>query len=449
MDKAEIWREALRDIEDKINNKQSFETWLKPTVIDSINDEEINLLVPNKFFGEWIKDHFIEVIDNALKQIIKKDDLKINFVVSKRDHTDKEESPERKEQKWADEKKIEIKKKAGLNIKYTFSNFVPGPCNEFAYAAARAVAESPAKAYNPLFIYGGVGLGKTHLITAIGHYILDPQPTSKVMYVSTEKFTNEMINSIRYERMQEFRNRYRNVDVLLVDDIQFITGKEATQEEFFHTFNALYETEKQIIISSDRFPKDIPDMEDRLTSRFNWGLIADIQPPDLETRIAILRKKAENERINLPDGVALYLANLVRSNVRDLEGALIRVGAFASFTNSEITVELAKEVLKNTISDRERVVTIEDIQKEVANSFHIKVAELKSKKRTKSLVLPRQISMYLCRELINLSFPEIGRSFGGKDHTTVIHACRQVERMKEEDSIIREKIESIMRILKD
>ncbi len=448
MDKAEIWREALRNIEGKIT-KQSFETWLKPTVIESITDEEINLLVPNKFFGEWIKDHFMELIDNALRQITNKDTIKINFVISKKDDVDKKESMEVKKQSKSGEQKIEVKKRAGLNFKYTFSNFVPGPCNEFAYAAARAVAESPAKAYNPLFIYGGVGLGKTHLINAIGHYILDLQPTTKIMYVSTEKFTNEVINSIRYERMQEFRNKYRNADVLLVDDIQFIAGKEATQEEFFHTFNALYETERQIIISSDRFPKDIPDMEDRLRSRFSWGLIADIQPPDLETRIAILRKKAENERINLSDEVALYLANLVRSNVRDLEGALIRVGAFASFTNSEITVELAKEVLKNTISDRERVITIDDIQREVANSFHIKVSELKSKKRTKSLVLPRQISMYMCRELINLSFPEIGKHFGGKDHTTVIHACKQVERIKERDPVTKEKIESIMRILKD
>ncbi|HEY4484885.1 MAG TPA: chromosomal replication initiator protein DnaA, partial [Nitrospiria bacterium] len=303
-------------------------------------------------------------------------------------------------------------------------------------------------AYNPLFLYGGVGLGKTHLLNAIGNFILDKRPGTRIAFLSSEQFTNEVINSIRYDKMLEFRNKYRSVDALLVDDIQFIAGKERTEEEFFHTFNALYEAHKQIVLSSDRFPKEIPTIEERLRSRFEWGLIADLQVPDLETRIAILRKKAETEHLELPDDVAQLLAETIRGNVRELEGGLIRVGAFSSLTGQDISLDLAKKVLRDTMQAK-KITTVEDIQKAVAIRFHLKVAELKSKKRTKTIVQPRQITMYLSRELTNLSFPEIGRQFGGKDHTTVIHACRQTEKRMESDSGFKQNVEAIARQLRE
>src|SRR5699024_8141486 len=316
-----------------------------------------------------------------------------------------------------------------LNPKYSFDTFVIGNSNRFAHAASLAVAEAPAQSYNPLFIYGGVGLGKTHLMHAIAHYILSQSPDTKVVYVSSEKFTNELINSIREYRNEEFRNKYRNVDVLLVDDIQFIAGKEGTQEEFFHTFNALHEANKQIIISSDRPPKEIPTLEDRLRSRFEWGLIADIQAPDLETRIAILKKKAKVENINVPDDVMLYIATKIKSNIRELEGALIRMVAYSSLTNEDITVELAEEALKDIISnDKPKEITVNSIKDVVSKDFSIKIEDFNSKKRTRAIAYPRQIAMYLTRELTDLSLPKIGDEFGGRDHTTVIHAYRSEER---------------------
>jgi chromosomal replication initiator protein len=329
-----------------------------------------------------------------------------------------------------------------LNPKYTFKSFVVGAGNQFAHAACMAVAEQPAKAYNPLFLYGGVGLGKTHLLNAIGNYLAE-RSDLRIAYLTTEQFTNEVINSIRYDKMIDLRKRYRSVDMLMIDDIQFLAGKERTQEEFFHTFNTLYEARKQIVLSSDRFPKDMPDIEERLRSRFEWGLIADLQPPDVETRIAILRKKSEDERIVLPEDVIHFLATTMKNNIRELEGSLVRVGAYSSLTGQTITLEMAKNVLRDLIGDKKKIVSIEDIQEAVGTKYHLKIVDLKSRRRSKTLVHPRQIAMYLCRELTDASFPEIGRQFGGKDHTTIIHACRQITKAKEADSTLQSTLEGL------
>ncbi|MFY9275652.1 MAG: chromosomal replication initiator protein DnaA, partial [Clostridium sp.] len=336
-----------------------------------------------------------------------------------------------------------------LNPKYTFDTFVIGNSNRFAHAACVAVAESPAKAYNPLFLYGGVGLGKTHLMHAIGHHIMCQQEDPKVVYVSSEKFTNELINSIKNDKNEEFRNKYRNVDVLLIDDIQFIAGKEGTQEEFFHTFNALHEANKQIIISSDRPPKEIPTLEDRLRSRFEMGLITDIQPPDFETRIAILRKKAQLENINVPNEVMTYIAKYIKSNIRELEGALTRVVAYSSLTNKNISLELATEALKDIISNpKSEEITVNRIKEKVSEAFNIKMDDFNSKKRTRTIAYPRQIAMYICRELTDLSLPKIGSEFGGRDHTTVIHAHDKISKDIEENQQIKDKIDKIISDLK-
>src|SRR4030095_4089661 len=332
--------------------------------------------------------------------------------------------------------------------KYTFETFVVGSSNQFAHAAAKAVAGAPAKTYNPLFVYGGVGLRKTHLLSAIGYSSLMKTPSARIIYISGENFTNELINSIRYERMFEFRKKFRDsCDVFLVDDVQFIAGKEGTTEELFHTFNYLCESRKQVVMTSDRFPKDIPQLEERLRSRFEWGLIADIQAPDTETRVAILKKKAEHDRVLLPDDVAMFLATNIRSNVRELEGSLIRVSAFASLVGSEISLDLAKEVLKNLLPDPSRHLTVEAIQKLVADHYNIKLAELKSARRLKTLTGPRQIAMYLCRKHVKSSFPELGLKFGGKDHSTVVHAVQKVERRLSEDPSFRKEVDSLEKIL--
>ncbi|HTP41487.1 MAG TPA: chromosomal replication initiator protein DnaA, partial [Nitrospiria bacterium] len=349
----------------------------------------------------------------------------------------------------ADGKKIERRQNSRLSDRYTFHTFVVGSGNQFAHAASRKVAEQPGVAYNPLFLYGGVGLGKTHLLNAIGNYIITQSATTKVCYISAEQFTNEVINSIRYDKTSEFRNRYRNVDVLLIDDIQFIAGKERTQEEFFHTFNSLYEMNKQIVISSDRSAKEMSDIEERLRSRFEMGLTADIQPPDLETRLAILRRKSEADHISLSGDVGLFLATYIKSNIRELEGALIRIGAVRSLTGEEITIDMARRVLHDTIKEVQRDITVDEVQKKVAERFHIKISEIKSKKRSKNLVFPRQIAMYLCRELTKLSFPEIGRHFGGKDHSTVIYACRQIDEMKRQDQGLESLLTALTQALKE
>ena len=333
-----------------------------------------------------------------------------------------------------------------FNPKYTFDNFVVGASNQFANAACLAVANLPAKNYNPLFIYGGVGLGKTHLLHAIGNHILQNRillEIKKICYLSSEEFTNELINSIRYEKMDEFRNKFRKMDILLIDDIQFISGKERTQAEFFHTFNSLYEGRKQIVVTSDKFPKDIPNFEERLRSRFEWGLIADIQPPDIETKVAILRKKAENENIPLPNDVAFLLASQIDSNIRVLEGSLIRIGAFASLTKTSITIDMAKEVLKNIIRPKEELISIDSIQKIVSTFYNIKISDLKVKRKYKGYVLPRQIAMYLSRKMTTASLIEIGDKFGGKDHSTVLHSIKKIEEKILQDPSFRETIENL------
>jgi chromosomal replication initiator protein len=330
-----------------------------------------------------------------------------------------------------------------LNPKYTFEEFVSGSSNQFAFAAAMAVANNPATTYNPLFIYGGVGLGKTHLVNAIGHAILQKNSQVRVCYYTSEKFMNELINSLRYAKMDEFRNKFRSMDVLLIDDVQFIAGKERTQEEFFHTFNALYESHKQIVVTSDKFPKDIPGLEERLRSRFEWGLIADIQAPDVETKQAILNRKAEQNNIYLPQDVAQFLANSASSNVRELEGYLVRIGAYASLTSTPLSLSMAKDILKDILVDRNREISIEEIQKEVAGYFSIKITDLRSPKRHKALILPRQIAMYLSRQLTSCSYPEIGDRFGGKDHSTIIHAIKKIDKILADDIQLRATINTI------
>jgi len=327
---------------------------------------------------------------------------------------------------------LRSKRPSHLNPRYTFATFVAASNNQLVRAASLKVAESPASSYNPLLIYGGVGLGKTHLMHAIGNFVLEHSDL-RIAYVTSEQFTNEVINGIRYDKMIEVRRRYRNIDMLLVDDIQFIAGKQATQEEFFHTFNSLYEARKQIVVSSDRYPKDMPDMEERLRSRLEWGLVADIQPYSLEARIAILRDKADREGIVLPDDVSLFVATNIKANIRELEGSLIRLGAYASLTGQVIALEMAQNVLKELIIEKKRVISLDAVQEIVSAKFHLKVSDMKSKRRTKALVYPRQIAMFLCREITQQSYPEIARHFGGKDHTTVMHACKQIEKAKQSD----------------
>jgi chromosomal replication initiator protein len=337
---------------------------------------------------------------------------------------------------------------AQLNARYTFDAFVIGSGNQFAHAACQAVSQRPSKAYNPLFLYGGVGMGKTHLMQAIGHEVKRLQPQAAICYISSEKFTNEMINSLRYDKMTSFRDKFRNVDVLLIDDIQFLAQKERTQEEFFHTFNALHETMKQIVIASDRPPKELPEIEDRLRSRFEWGLIADIQPPDLETKVAILQKKSEQERITLPTDVALFIASNIRSNVRELEGALIRLVAHSSLIGAEITLPYTQQVLKNFIDSQARKVTIESIQKAVAEQFGLRLIEIKAKNNSRAIVYPRQIAMYLSKHLTEASLPEIGRQFGGKHHTTVLHSVNKIAQLSEKDEDFHKAINSLIADLK-
>src|SRR5262249_33137009 len=322
---------------------------------------------------------------------------------------------------------------AGLNPRYTFDTFIVGSSNQFAHAACRAVAEAPSRSYNPLFIYGGVGLGKTHLMHAIGHYVLQYDRNLTLTYISSERFMNEMINAVRYDRLIDFREHYRTVDVLLVDDVQFLAGKEGTQNEFFHTFNALYDSQKQIVLSSDCPPHEIEQLEERLRSRFEWGLIADIQSPDLETKVAILKKKAEAEGIPLPDSVAIYIAGRIKSNIRELEGSLIRLIAYASLTGRELSIDLAQEVLRNVLDHEEKAVTIDAIQKFVSDYYQLKLADLKSRNNSKSVAMPRQVAMYLCKSLTQASLPEIGRSFGGKHHSTVIHSIHKIEELRQKD----------------
>ena len=440
-----VWEDILVQIKPNIS-QQAFDTWLKPTSLLSVKEGEIQISVPNQFFGEWIREHYYQMMKEALQKEFSKEDMSIQFLVQA------DQGPSQSvAETYSTVSKVNQKDKlrGSLNPRYSFDSFVVGSSNQFAHAASLKVAEKPGVTYNPLFLYGGVGLGKTHLLSAIGNYLSVKDPNFRIAYLSTEQFTNDVIHSIRYDKMAEFRNRYRGVDALLIDDIQFIGGKERTQEEFFHTFNTLYELSKQVVISSDRSVKEISDIEERLRSRFEMGLIADIQSPDLETKIVILRRKAELENISLPNDVALLLATQIKTNIRELEGSLIRLGAFSSLIGQGITVEMAKRVLRDTIQDRNRVITVDDVQRAVSDRFQVKVIELKSKKRTKNLVIPRQIGMYLTRELTNLSFPEIGKAFGGKDHSTVIHACKQIQKERIEDFNLKMTLESLAEHLRE
>lgn len=414
----EVWEKTLNIIKVELT-EVSFNTWLKAIQPVSIRDNLITFSVPDDFTKGILEARYNKLIKNALKQVTS-EYYDIKFIIATEDNYDSimEESSDINQ----DSETVN----SSLNPKYTFETFVIGNSNRLAHAASVAVAESPAKAYNPLFIYGGVGLGKTHLMHAIGHYILKQNSKPKVVYISSETFTNELINSIRDDRNNEFRSKYRNVDVLLIDDIQFIAGKESTQEEFFHTFNSLYEANKQIIISSDRPPKEIRTLEERLRSRFEQGLIADIQPPDLETRIAILKKKARSENLSISDNVMLLIAKKIHSNIRELEGALIRVVAYSSLTNGEINEDLANEALKDILSNsKPKKITPDTIKEIVGQYYSIKIEDFNAKKRNKSIVLPRQIAMFLCRELTDLSLPRIGEEFG-RDHTTIMHAYDKI-----------------------
>ncbi len=443
MENIDIWNKGLSLIKKDLNN-DIFELWFKPTAFKSYDNGEINISVPNRYCGEWLKTNYYGLIKDALINITQERDIKINFIPDK----DKEGIEKANIIKKEVINATSFREKGMLNRKYYFESFIVGPSNQFAHAAALAVAENPGKSYNPLFIYGGVGLGKTHLINAIGNHIIRNKPDVKIIYLTAEQFTNEVVAAIRYDKMYSFKEKYRSIDMLLVDDIQFFSGKDRSQEEFFYTFNTLYEAHRPVIITSDKYPKEMPDIEERLRSRFEWGLIADIQQPDFETRMAILKQKAEMENIKLPEDVMLFLVDTIKSNIRVLEGALIRLGAYSSLTGKAITVELAKDILKATIGDKEKTITSDAIQRAVADHFQIKLLELKAKKRTKNLVLPRQVAMYLCRELTNLSYPEIGKYFGGKDHTTVMHACRQIEKLKEKDSRLKDIIEALTKALK-
>lgn len=436
----ENWEKVLKIIEKKLN-KQSFETWLKPLNPLGCHENTVIIEVPNNFSREWLSERYSSLIKDAFKEV-SGTDVAIQYLLS---NEISQLRPSRGK-KSNNNNKFENYSIINLNPKYTFDTFVVGNSNRFAHAACLAVAESPAKAYNPLFIYGGVGLGKTHLMHAIGQSILLQSNHLKVTYVTSEKFTNELINSIRDDKTVEFRNKYRNMDILLVDDIQFLAGKERTQEEFFHTFNTLYEANKQIIISSDRPPKEIPTLEDRLRSRFEWGLITDIQPPDLETRIAILRKKAQLENLSVPDETVFYIANRIQSNIRELEGALIRVIAYASLNGESINPDMAADVLKDIITPHKpRRITAELIQEKVAECFDMRPEDFKAKKRTRAVAYPRQIAMYITREMTDLSLPKIGESFGGRDHTTVIHACEKISHELQENSNLQETVKDIIR----
>ena len=434
---SNIWNDVLSRIETKVN-RHIFYTWFKPTSLVGDDGATLHVQVPNSLFRDWLTKHYAAVLDEALGEV-ERTGTAIVFVTDLSNGAQRAPAAPAAPAALPVDPAIDAAPEAddtpagGLAPRYSFDTFIVGSSNQFAHAACRAVAEAPSRSYNPLFIYGGVGLGKTHLMHAIGHYVLTHLKTLKLTYISSERFMNEMINAVRYDRVLDFRERYRSVDVLLVDDIQFLAGKEGTQTEFFHTFNALYDSQKQIVISSDCPPHEIPQLEERLRSRFEWGLIADIQSPDLETKVAILKRKAENEGVPLPDNVAIYIAGKIKTNIRELEGSLIRLVAFASLTGREISLALAQDVLRNVLQHDERAVTIEGIQKFVSDYYQLKHGELKSRNNSKSIAMPRQIAMYLCKSLTNASLPEIGRSFGGKHHSTVIHSIRKIEDLRQRD----------------
>jgi len=439
---SQLWNSVLGIVENKVQD-HVFDTWFRPTEQKSYEEGVLTVLVPNRFFQEWLNaPEYRALIESSLQEIAVDKPL-VRFEVNSAP-PDNSASPGRSQparsivsdNAWPNR----------LNPLYTFQNFVIGASNQFANAAAMAVSESPATAYNPLFLFGGVGLGKTHLMHAIGHHVLERTSAIKIMYVTSESFVNDLISSLQRDRMESFRNKYRSIDILLIDDIQFIGGKDRTQEEFFHTFNTLYETRKQIVISSDRFPKDIPGLEERLRSRFEWGLIADIQSPDLETKIAILNKKAEKLNMTLSSDVSYYIASKIKSNIRELEGCLLRLSALSDLTGYNIDIDMAKKGLAEMFHLEDKPPSIERIQKIVADHFGINTSDLKSKKRNKAIAIPRQIAMYLIREHTSRSLPEIGRAFGNKDHSTVLHSCRKIKSLLENGQ---REIEDAIKIISD
>jgi chromosomal replication initiator protein len=435
-----LWTRLVEALSQKLPSA-ILDNWVRPCRLLAIEGDHLKIGAPNKFSRDWLMQHHLEALQQAAQDVIGGqprisiviDDDPVTSPVTRTSTPAPTPAPARPGGTTE-----------GLNPRYTFDAFVVGSSNQFAQAACQAVAELPSKAYNPLFIYGGVGLGKTHLLHAVGHQSVRLFPGMTVVYLSSERFTNELINAIRYDRTGEFRARYRTIDLLMIDDIQFISGKERTQEEFFHTFNDLYESRKQIIVSSDSSPKDIPEIEERLRSRFEWGLIADIQPPDFETRVAILKKKAALERVKLPDDVAYLIASRVKSNIRELEGSLTRMIAFCALTGREMTVDLAQEVLSDLWGEEEKIISIDQIQRKVCDFFGIKVSDLKAQNRTKAVAFPRQIAMYLSRQLTHASLSEVGRSFGGKDHTTVLHAVDKIQNLLQEDPKLRKVVDGLI-----
>ncbi|MCD6471902.1 chromosomal replication initiator protein DnaA [Candidatus Aerophobetes bacterium] len=436
-----IWQEFLCNIKKRVG-LQNFKVWLEPLQIHSFTNNKIVIKTPNSFFKERIEKKYLKLIKEKMREVIGKK-IEVDFIVIPQIKN----KEEKRDLVYSSSKRTSLNR---LNPRYIFSNFVIGNNNRLAHAAALAVAQSPAQAYNPLFIYGDVGLGKTHLLQAIAHYVSNEKMKLSFSYISSEQFTNEMINAIKDDKTTEFRKKYRYADILLVDDIHFLAGKERTQEEFFHTFNALYEARKQIVLSSDRPPTEIPTLQGRLQSRFEWGLIADIQPPDLETRIAILKKRADAEKIHLSDEIALFIAERVKTNIRKLEGCLVSLIAYVTLFKKRLDLDSAKEALKEILPEKEyKPITIESIQKVVSEYYNIEEKNIKSKNRIKTIAFPRQIAMYLCRELTDASFPEIGEKFGGKDHTTVMYAWRKINDLKDKNKNLLSKLEELEKMLKD
>ena len=437
----DLWGQLLENLEGKIN-QQTFDTWLKPTQQISHEQGRLNIWVPSPVFSEWITKNYRDQIRDALTEL-EVPEAEITFV------SPQDEGGQTLPQPVAEPAPERYAQPTAVNPRFTFDSFVVSSCNNFAHAASRAVAEKPSHAYNPLYLYGGVGLGKTHLMHSIGNAMGTLFPGLRMMYLSAEGFMNELINAIRFEKTIDFKRKYRNVDLLLIDDIQFLAGKERTQEEFFHTFNALYDAQKQIVLTSDCTPREIPTLEERLRSRFECGLIADLQPPDLETKIAILRKKAEAERIDLPQDVALYVASKIRSNIREMEGALIRLIAYSSLTRRAIDLDLAKETLKGIFKEENRAITAESIQRFVSHYYQIKPSDLKLKNKASSVTFPRQVAMYLCKQLTDLSLPEIGKRFGGKHHSTVIHSIKKIANLRKEKQDFDKLVHSFSESIRD
>ncbi len=444
-----LWEKTVKIIKEKVS-QQNFDTWIRPIRITLMEGSQVHLSVPNRFFRDWLVENYLSLVRDSMKsaaglpfhiELVIEQDNNPNPVVTETEHITTTT-------KTAPKKSSRARTHSSLNVNYSFDRFVVGSCNQFAHAASAAVAEQPAKNYNPLFIYGGVGLGKTHLLNAIGLKTLKLFPDMNVVYVSAEVFMNELINSIRFDKMMKFREKFRNIDCLLMDDIQFIAGKERTQEEFFHTFNTLHDAGKQIVVTSDKFPKDIPNLEGRLRSRFEWGLIADIQPPEIETKIAILGTKAQENNIELPENVSIYLASQEESNIRELEGYLVRIAAYSSLTGRQIDLDLVKSVLKQLLRKEEKKeITIDEIVKVAGAKLNIKISDIRSQKKNKNLVLARQISMFLAREMTSSSFPDIGEKIGGRDHSTVIYAHNKIKKNLETNKTLRDTVEEIREVL--